>query len=76
MWPRKEDDTTAGWCFVGRHTTDPAVREKFGLKPGPGKTIDEVADIPESISPENRKRVKLDDSTIGDGGNSNSQVIS
>lgn len=41
MWPRKEDDRTGGWCFVGKHTTEPGVREKLGLKPGKGKKIAE-----------------------------------
>lgn len=41
MWPRKEDDRTGGWCFVGKHTTEPGVREKLGLKPGKGKKINE-----------------------------------
>jgi hypothetical protein len=41
MWPRKEDDRTGGWCFVGKHTTEPGVREKLGLKPGKGKKISE-----------------------------------
>ncbi|RPB03208.1 hypothetical protein L873DRAFT_289323 [Choiromyces venosus 120613-1] len=39
MWPRKEDDRTGGWCFVGKHTTEAGVREKLGLKPGKGKKI-------------------------------------
>lgn len=41
LWPRKEDDRTGGWCFVGKHTTEPGVREKLGLKPGKGKKINE-----------------------------------
>ncbi|KAH8144831.1 uncharacterized protein LAJ45_11168 [Morchella importuna] len=41
MWPRKEDDRTGGWCFVGKHTTEPGVREKLGLKPGKGRKISE-----------------------------------
>lgn len=41
LWPRKEDDRTGGWCFVGKHTTEPGVREKLGLKPGKGKKISE-----------------------------------
>jgi hypothetical protein len=55
--PKKEDDKTGGWCFVGKHTTEPGVREKFGLKPGKGKMIDEVADISEEGA---RKKARLE----------------
>ncbi|KAA8904810.1 hypothetical protein FN846DRAFT_20178 [Sphaerosporella brunnea] len=61
--PRKEDDKTGGWCFVGKHTTEPGVREKFGLKPGKGKMIDEVADITDSTVEGARKKAKLDSGT-------------
>ncbi|KAF8252401.1 hypothetical protein K440DRAFT_658200 [Wilcoxina mikolae CBS 423.85] len=70
--PRKEDDKTGGWCFVGKHTTEPGVREKFGLKPGKGKTIDEVADISDTAAENARKRTKVDgDNTTANGTASN-----
>lgn len=53
MWPRKEDDRTGGWCFVGKHTTEPGVREKLGLKPGKGKKISE------EIGKKRKKAVEL-----------------
>ncbi|KAI5786836.1 hypothetical protein FPQ18DRAFT_74625 [Pyronema domesticum] len=63
QFPREEDDKTGGWCFVGKHTTEPGVREKLGLKQGKGKTIDEVADIGSDIingeGGPARKRTKL-----------------
>jgi hypothetical protein len=57
--PRKEDDKTGGWCFVGKHTTEPGVREKFGMKPGKGKLIDEIAGISERPPTPDKKRAKL-----------------
>lgn len=59
MWPRKEDDRTGGWCFVGKHTTEPGVREKLGLKPGKGKKISE------EIGKKRKKGVELKE-PVGD----------
>ncbi|KAF8540009.1 hypothetical protein BDD12DRAFT_804892 [Trichophaea hybrida] len=73
--PKKEDDKTGGWCFVGKHTTELGVREKFGLKPGKGKTIDEVADISDTAAENARKRTKVDDdNTTANGTASNAST--
>lgn len=74
LWPRKEDDKTGGWCFVGKHTTEAGVREKFGLKPGKGKTIDEIADISDTAA-NMRKKMKLaDDSGAAADANGNAMA--
>ncbi|KAI5799931.1 hypothetical protein EDC01DRAFT_628443 [Geopyxis carbonaria] len=67
MWPREEDDKTGGWCFVGRHTLEPGVREKLGLKTGKGRTIEEVADVSSDNSLGSaRKRARVDPSVSSD----------